>query len=163
MNRSEECPFCDPEIARSEFAGTADFAAVYNIAPVLPGHTLIIPRQHLTGLYELPQDEFCTYWSFAQKVTSFLLEVFDTDAFNWTIQEREAAGQTVPHLHLHLIPRKQGDLPRPGDWYPRLRDTQDENGEIDSEDREHLSIEERARVATELAARWRDWVDAEDK
>ncbi len=49
-----------------------------------------------------------------------LSQVFDTDAFDWAIQEKEAAGQSVPHLHMHIVPRKIGDLKDPGAWYQEL-------------------------------------------
>ena len=64
-------------------------------------------------------------------------EAYGADGFDWTIQGGESAGQTVDHLHLHVIPRKRGDLPSPGDWYPRLRASESEA--IDSELRPHLT------------------------
>jgi bis(5'-adenosyl)-triphosphatase len=49
-----------------------------------------------------------------------LMAVFNTDAFNWAIQERETAGQSVAHIHMHLVPRTIGDLVDSGDWYQEL-------------------------------------------
>ncbi|GFO82751.1 MAG: hypothetical protein A49_23780 [Methyloceanibacter sp.] len=73
---------------------------------------------------------------------------FGTSAFNWTIQEGAAAGQTIRHLHMHLIPRKAGDLPHPGDWYPRL--TESENGLIDSSRRQQLTREQLREIARRI-------------
>ncbi len=157
---ASNCTFCDDAIAASEFAGTTQFAAIYNIAPIVPGHSLIIPRSHLRRISELPEDIFCDYWRFAREVTAFLLEAFKTNAYDWTIQEQEAAGQTVPHLHLHIIPRLPGDFEEPGDWYPKLRSSHivDHASEIiDSRDRVRLTVVERKKITSELSDRWTAW------
>lgn len=155
-----ECAFCSDETRLSEFAGSADFAAIYNIAPIVPGHTLVIPRRHLQQISDLSDDEFARYWLFAREVTNFILDTFQTRAFDWTVQEQPEAGQTVPHLHLHVIPRVADDFPEPGDWYPKLREGHivDHAREvIDSNDRVRLTPDERKRIADELAVRWREW------
>jgi bis(5'-adenosyl)-triphosphatase len=87
---------------------------------------------------------------FSKDIVKILLKTFGVKAFNWTIQEGEEAGQTISHLHLHLIPRKQGDLPQPGDWYPRLRESQ--SNVIDSEERQRLSPQEMRRVVDKIKA-----------
>lgn len=68
------------------------------------------------------------------------MNVFDADGFDWSLQESEAAGQSVSHLHLHIIPRKGGDLNRPGDWYALLE--KQRQTMIDSPGRKKLSPEE---------------------
>ncbi|WP_123744527.1 HIT family protein [Saccharothrix texasensis] len=151
------CAFCSDEMRSSEFAGNADFAAVYNIAPIVPGHSLVIPRRHIQRIEDLSEEEFSRYWIFAREVTKFLLDTFKTNAFDWTIQEQEAAGQTVPHLHLHIIPRVPGDFDDPGGWYPKLRHgaiVDHAHEVIDSKDRVRLTLSERERIARELATQW---------
>lgn len=157
---SDSCAFCDGAIKESTFASTDDFVALYNIAPIVPGHSLVVPRTHLRRISDLPESQFCAFWAFGHEVTRFLLDTFKTNAFDWTIQEQEPAGQTVPHLHLHVIPRVPKDFEDPGDWYPKLRSGRivDHAREIlDSNDRVKLTLEERSQIAGELAKKWPDW------
>jgi len=115
------CPFDHPGIQVTEYAGDDDFAAIYNVAPILPGHSLVVPRWHVERLMLLSKDEICRFFTFAGKVTNFLMFHFKAEGFDWAIQDGMSAGQTVSHLHLHVLPRWSGDLPSPGDWYSRLK------------------------------------------
>lgn len=126
MNHDDtKCPFCYP--VAGEFADSRQFRAICNVAPILPGHSLVVPKRHVESLMDLIDDELAEFMVFGRRVARILGHAFGTPAFNWTIQEREAAGQTVAHLHMHVIPRVSGDLPSPGDWYhPRLRQAQAE-------------------------------------
>lgn len=117
MDEPFGCPFCAPEILEGEFAGNDVVAAIYNIAPFLPGHSLVIPRQHLESLAQLDAELMGQLFSFASRVAACLTGEFDTDAFDLTLQEGAAAGQTVSHLHLHVIPRISGDLAGENDWH----------------------------------------------
>jgi bis(5'-adenosyl)-triphosphatase len=159
--QSKACPFCNSATIRQIFAETDNFVARYNIAPIVPGHSLVVPKRHLSGLFDLPEGIFCEHWVFAKQVTQFLLDELRTDAFDWIVQEQEAAGQTVPHLHLHIIPRKLNDLPEPGDWFTRLHESS-ESEVIDSASRERLSPEEHEQIASELARKWKEWKNVSD-
>lgn len=139
-----DCPFCNINTDKTEFAESQNFRGIYNIAPILPGHSLIIPKSHVTSLLDLDEADIAEMVSFSQKCVRMLQKAFNTTGFNWTIQEGEEAGQTVRHLHLHLIPRKRNDLPHPGDWYPKL--LQSESELIDSDERHKLSEEQVAVV-----------------
>lgn len=147
-NQVENCPFCSPGVEEISFAESDRFRAIYNAAPILPGHSLVIPKRHLHSLMQLTDSELCEMMVFSRATVRILLEVFGDGAFNWTLQEGEAAGQTVPHLHLHLIPRESNDLPHPGDWYPLLRESQSEI--IDSESRPRLTSEEMRTVVAKI-------------
>jgi len=152
---TEQCPFDDESyLQRVVFAQSDGFIAIYNISPITPGHSLIIPRRHVESLYHLTESECVDFVTFARRVTKLLLRVFSSDAFDWTIQEGEPAGQSITHLHLHVIPRIEGDLESPGAWYPKLelqRQLRLERGEIDSADRPHIRSED----ATVIVARLR--------
>ena len=150
MNKinGSSCPFCGTNIRETVFAESKNFCAIYNIAPILPGHSLIIPKRHLESLMDLSDSELCEMMIFGREVVRILLRAFDVAAFNWTIQEGEEAGQTVPHLHIHLIPREPNDLPRPGDWYPLLRKSQSET--IDSESRPRLTPHEMKEIVARI-------------
>ncbi len=121
MNNQDTCPFCNPAILGNAYLESNNFLAVYNIAPVLPGHSLIITKDHVTSIMELSDDELYEFVSFSRKAIRILSTVFQTEAFNWILQEKEEAGQTIAHMHIHIIPRKPEDMPEPGDWYPRFK------------------------------------------
>jgi bis(5'-adenosyl)-triphosphatase len=123
----EQCPFCATEIQNSVFARSENFYAIYNIAPVFPGHSLIIPKGHIISILSLSESQMAEMMLFSAKVTRLLLRVFKTDGFNWSVQDNETAGQTIAHVHFHIVPRKEGDLTVPGDWYPMI---QNNAGEI---------------------------------
>ena len=142
----QSCPFCFPDTQRNAFASSGSFLAIYNKAPILPGHSLIIPRKHFESLRSLPDDLIQEFFLFARKVTEALLGYFHADAFDWSIQDNEAAGQTIPHLHLHILIRHSADLPEPGAWYPLL-DAQKNAG---SEARPKLSESEYSEISGQL-------------
>lgn len=145
---TEQCPFCDLAILDSEFASSSNFRAVYNLAPILPGHSLIIPKKHVKSFMDLSEDHLHELVSFSRHTMRALLATFNVSGFNWTIQEGGEAGQTIPHLHVHLIPRQVNDLRQPGDWYPLLR--QSESEIIDSEERTKLSRQDMRQIVQEI-------------
>jgi diadenosine tetraphosphate (Ap4A) HIT family hydrolase len=69
------------------------------------GHTLVIPRQHVASLYELTADEQSAIWSLVAEVRKRLLTGLKPDGFNIGVNDGLAAGQTVEHAHVHVIPR----------------------------------------------------------
>ena len=142
------CPFCREEVQADHFAGSDNFLALYNLAPILPGHSLVIPRRHILSLMDLDDRELCELTLFSRDVVKILQKAFGSRAFDWTIQEGLEAGQTIPHLHLHIIPRVQGDLPQPGDWYPLLEQSEAEI--IDSEARPKLTEDEMRAIVRRL-------------
>lgn len=144
------CIFCKSEISGKSFYATVQFSAFYNIAPILPGHSLVIPNKHYESLFELSDDELSKMIVFARKVTSVLKTVFNCDGFDWTIQDGVSAGQTVPHLHLHIIPRKPLDLPETNEWYNKI--TPSEEGMLDSENRARLNDKEYVEITERLKA-----------
>ena len=135
------CPFCAPAVADITFMESGRFRAIVNVAPILPGHSLIIPKRHVESLLELSDDEAAEMVKLSRRAVALLMRFYGSDGFDWTIQESEAAGQSVPHLHLHLIPRTRGDVPDPGDWYTRL---------IEFRERPRLTHDEMRRIAEQL-------------
>jgi bis(5'-adenosyl)-triphosphatase len=142
------CPFCDDSIRSAMFYETLHFMAVYNIAPILPGHSLVIPRVHHTSLMTLADQELNEFFIVARMALRILMKAFHTEAFDWSIQEKPEAGQTIEHLHLHIVPRVKGDLPQPGEWYPHIH--QSDQTMIDSFNRPLLNPENLALITTEL-------------
>ena len=144
--KTQSCPFCSARIKEISFLESESFLAIYNRSPVLPGHSLIIPKKHYTSMLELSPEERFEMTELGVKAIKGLLVVFQAVAFDWTVQEGEPAGQTIPHLHVHLLPRHPGDLPRPGDWYPRLEKNIREQ-QIDSDQRPAYSHEQLIQIA----------------
>jgi bis(5'-adenosyl)-triphosphatase len=141
------CPFCADAIDEVTFMASERFRAIVNIAPILPGHSLVVPRRHVESLLALSDDEVAEMVNLSRRAVAVLIQAHDAAGFDWTIQESEAAGQSVPHLHLHLIPRRPGDLPNPGDWYQRL---------IEYEDRPRLTRQDMVEVARRLRGLYGD-------
>jgi bis(5'-adenosyl)-triphosphatase len=123
-------PFDLEKVKEQVFMETRHFMAVYNIAPIVPGHSLIVPKKYAESLFDFSDEELCELILFSKNVASTLRRAFNTKAFNWSIQELEEAGQTVSHFHLHVIPRKVKDLSEPGAWFEKI---------IDSKSRRRLS------------------------
>ena len=110
---TSQCPFCE-RVA----TGNAEFANAYALAfpddyPVSPGHTLVIPGRHCRGLFDLNPDEYAAVWALAREVHDTLHQRLHPDGFNVGANDGAAAGQTVAHAHIHVIPRFDGDVPDP--------------------------------------------------
>lgn len=106
------CPFCNlpPERILLETGTTLAFLDGY---PVTEGHALVIPKRHVASIFELPPEELASLWSQVATVRKLLDEGYSPDAFNIGVNDGVAAGQTVPHAHIHVIPRRKGDSPDP--------------------------------------------------
>ncbi|HEY3352047.1 MAG TPA: HIT family protein [Polyangia bacterium] len=87
--------------------------AILDGFPVNPGHTLIIPRRHVPGWFELSDDEQAAVWRLVPEIARLLEERHHPAGFNIGINCGRAAGQTVDHVHLHVIPRFTGDVDDP--------------------------------------------------
>lgn len=143
-----KCPFCDNFFKEAVFAESKNFVAAYNLAPVLPGHTLIVPKRHIESTLDLSDDHLSEMMIFSKKVTALLLKAFSADGFDWSVQDKEVAGQTISHMHLHIVPRIKGDLKNPGDWYPKISNNYKEI--LDSDQRKKLNKEEMKLIVGKL-------------
>ncbi|HRJ06726.1 MAG TPA: HIT family protein [Candidatus Saccharibacteria bacterium] len=116
MSNTTDCVFCK-EIGTGEnfFADDSLFSARKDQFPVSPGHAEIIPKRHIQYFDELTDEELSHILIFAKEVMQQIRDELPTkpDAFNIAINDGPEAGQTVFHLHLHLIPRYKGDVENP--------------------------------------------------
>lgn len=106
------CPFCTlpPERIR----GQNDHAVwIRDGYPVSPGHSLVIPRRHVGSFFEVSPEERTAMLALLDEAKAAAVTEYKPDGFNIGINDGPAAGQTVPHLHLHLIPRHKGDVADP--------------------------------------------------
>jgi len=104
------CPFCDyPEtVFENDLA-----LALYDRHPVTPGHMLIVPKRHCADFFEVTGEERRAIADLIDRCKRHLDREFHPDGYNIGINCGEAAGQTVFHLHVHLIPRYRGDVQDP--------------------------------------------------
>jgi diadenosine tetraphosphate (Ap4A) HIT family hydrolase len=107
---SADCPFCrlDHAVLKNELA-----YALFDTHPVNPGHLLILPKRHVASYFEATAEEKSALLALLEVAKRLLDEQYAPDGYNIGVNVGEAAGQTIPHLHLHLIPRYLGDVAQP--------------------------------------------------
>lgn len=106
------CPFCNLDASRIVLANP-HAQAISDGFPISPGHTLIIPKRHVASFFELTPEEQKAMLDLLAEMRQLLLAERNPDGFNIGINDGAAAGQTIMHLHIHLIPRYAGDQPDP--------------------------------------------------
>ncbi|XP_006355760.1 bis(5'-adenosyl)-triphosphatase [Solanum tuberosum] len=140
------------KIDKKEVFYSTDFSyALVNLRPLLPGHVLVCPRREVQRFAELTTDETSDLWITAQKVGKQLESYHKASSLTFTIQDGPQAGQTVPHVHIHIIPRKSGDFEKNDEIYDALDVKEKEmkqSLDLDKE-RKDRSIEEMAEEADE--------------
>lgn len=104
----EACPFCTMP-ARRIVAETSTAMLVFDAYPVSKGHALVLPKRHIASWFDIAPDEQHDILFLLSQAKSSLQIEHSPDGYNIGINDGAAAGQTVPHLHLHLIPRYLGD------------------------------------------------------
>ena len=107
------CPFCNPDSERELIVESATAYAMFDKFPVSNGHTLIIPKKHCADYFDLTFREQSACMFMLNTVKEILKKKLNPDGFNVGINVSEAAGQTIPHVHIHLIPRYKGDVEEP--------------------------------------------------
>lgn len=105
------CVFCHPD--RSILAETRLSLALPDSFPVSNGHTLVIPKRHVASLWQMTDEEYTDAFNLVRQVKEILQGKFQPQGFNVGVNCGEAAGQSVFHAHIHLIPRYIGDVPNP--------------------------------------------------
>lgn len=113
MTSKKECIFCNLDQNREILAENDLAIAFYDAYPVNPGHTLIIPKRHVANYFELTEEECVAIQALLKIVKDTVEEKFHPDGYNIGVNVNEAAGQSVFHVHMHLIPRYIGDVENP--------------------------------------------------
>ena len=109
----KDCIFCNLEPSRIEDRNEF-FVAIKDLYPVTEGHTLIIPNRHVESFFELTRDEEIAMLDMLNSQRQELSQLDTTiTGFNVGINDGEDAGQTIMHCHIHLIPRRKGDMESP--------------------------------------------------
>ena len=111
MTKSD-CIFCkiaNGEIPSKTLYEDDSFRVILDISPASKGHAIILPKNHASNIYELSNEDAGKIMIVAKKVATVLKEVLSCDGMNILQNNGETAGQTVFHLHVHLIPRYKND------------------------------------------------------
>jgi len=112
MTTPAQCPFCFPAENRIAFEDRLT-KALWDAFPVSEGHLLIVPRRHVPTWFDATADERAAITESIDRGRDLIASRHRPDGFNIGINVGEAAGQTVFHLHVHLIPRYKNDVPNP--------------------------------------------------
>src|SRR5438132_6262402 len=106
------CPFCSLPVDALTWASKLA-VAIRDRFPVSPGHTLIITRRHVETYFTTTPEEQAELWRAVEEIKRGLDQELHPDGYNVGFNAGEAAGQTVMHLHVHVIPRFRGDVDDP--------------------------------------------------
>jgi diadenosine tetraphosphate (Ap4A) HIT family hydrolase len=106
------CPFCSPNPDRIAFEHRL-VLALWDAFPASPGHLLLVPRRHVATWFDASEDERAAILKALDDAKALVDARHHPDGYNIGVNVGEAAGQTVFHLHVHLIPRYAGDVPNP--------------------------------------------------
>jgi diadenosine tetraphosphate (Ap4A) HIT family hydrolase len=109
-----KCRFCSPDYQKERnIIENKHFFANFDNNPVTKGHMKIIPKRHVDSFFDLTDEEITAAYDLLKKAKTMLDKKYKPDAYNTGINDGKAAGQTVFHLHIHLIPRYFGDTEDP--------------------------------------------------
>ena len=110
--KDNNCIFCklaNGEIPSATLYEDEDFRVILDLGPATRGHVLILPKEHAANIYEMDDELLGKAFQLAKKMIVKLTDVLGCDGYNVVQNNGEAAGQTVFHFHIHLIPRYKGD------------------------------------------------------
>ena len=110
--KKDDCIFCklsNGDIPTNALYEDDVVKVIFDLNPASKGHVLILPKNHFANLFEIPEDMDAKAFILAKKVAKKMKDVFGCDGVNIVQNNGVAAGQTVFHFHIHLIPRYEGD------------------------------------------------------
>ncbi|KAJ3988484.1 diadenosine hydrolase [Lentinula detonsa] len=119
--------FSSFEVTRQCFYRTSLSYAIVNLKPIVPGHVLVIPTRKVPRLSDLQEAELASLMGSVQRVGNVVERAYGADALTVACQDGKAAGQSVPHVHFHILPRKAiGDhFSNNDEIYPALEQSED--------------------------------------
>ena len=134
------------------FYETSQTFALVNLKPVVPGHVLVCPRRSTPKFTDLSDDEISDLWRTVAVIQRALEREHGTSSSTLAIQDGPLAGQTVPHVHVHVLPRRVGDFARNDDVYDDLERWNADGSRALDDDRPPRSAEEMRAEADALRA-----------
>ncbi|MFA6314832.1 MAG: HIT family protein [Candidatus Paceibacterota bacterium] len=110
MSNKIRCVYCEiPEIKKRLICENDLAWAFPTNIPIVPGHVLIAPKRCVALFEDLTDEEKSAIFDIRNKMKKALIKIFQAEGFNYAWNENDIAGQSVPHFHLHMLPRKKGD------------------------------------------------------
>lgn len=109
---AEPCLFCDPSRSRI-LCESQGWYVRYDNFPATPGHVEVVPREHIESYFDLSDAEMVEGWRLLHRARAILAAQYVAHGWTIGINDGKAAGRSVDHLHIHLIPRKWGDVKDP--------------------------------------------------
>lgn len=107
-----ECVFCkivNSELPSYKVYEDENSLAFLDISPVTPGHTLVISKKHYSNLEDIPENDLCELIKSVKKIGKSIKAGLGVSGYNMTENNDPIAGQIIPHIHFHIIPRRDGD------------------------------------------------------
>ncbi|KAG8900692.1 hypothetical protein FRB99_005808 [Tulasnella sp. 403] len=162
------------DVTRQAFFRSRHSFGLVNLKPIVPGHVLVVPKRVVPRLSDLTPEEISDLFGSIQKVGLAIERAYSAQSLTVACQDGPAAGQSVPHVHVHILPRKWEDFGGHNDRvYPaidenetalpedlvkahKLRQTKPQELHIDNEGREPRSIEEMEKEASWLTSFFSD-------
>ncbi|KAL7582270.1 hypothetical protein Lser_V15G42070 [Lactuca serriola] len=149
---AEHYKFGPYKIDQKEVFYSTDLSyALVNLRPLLPAHVLVCPKREVKRFVDLTTEETSDLWISAQKIGRQLEKYHKASSLTFAIQDGPQAGQTVPHVHIHIVPRKGGDFENNDEIYDAIDEKEKElkkTLDLDKE-RKDRSMEEMAKEADE--------------
>ena len=108
----EDCIFCKivaGEIPSEKLMENEDFILIKDVNPKVEGHSLVIPKKHFETFLDMPSELYEGFLKTASESIGKLLSETNSEGYNLIMNNKKLAGQLVPHVHLHILPRKEGD------------------------------------------------------
>ena len=147
-------------IAASEVFVTSSLSfAFVNFKPLVPGHVLVSPKRVAHRFIDLSPEEVADLWCLSQRVGKALESHYSASSLTLAIQDGPEAGQTVPHVHVHILPRRSGDFEKNDQVYDELEKLEEEleelaeiHGKKVKGEKLNLDIERKPRTPDEMAA-----------
>ena len=109
MNDCIFCKIANGEIPSNTIYEDQDYRVILDLGPATKGHALVLPKKHYADLYEIPEEVAMGAVKVAKEVAGTMKAKLGCDGLNLVQNNGEAAGQTVMHFHLHIIPRYEND------------------------------------------------------
>ena len=109
----EECVFCkiaSGELKSEKILESDNFFAIKDINPKTKGHSLVVSKRHYQTLLDMPSSLLGEFLEMGKKLAIKLIDEEKAEGFNLIMNNYEVAGQIVPHVHMHVLPRKKGDV-----------------------------------------------------